>query len=399
MHRRLGIFLHALARRFGHIDMLHITPRDKRFDRPAALNEAQSAFWGVPVHAHWTERRDDWTSWWTDHGLGLFDLGEQHPFRRFTGAGVLRSVAAQLNSKPDFLFVDRIEAMLPLLRLGRPMPPLLFDLNDVEHKMWTGSWQGTPKTLRNVLHRSKLPALMRAERRAVQVSGAAAVCSNVDRDHLIGLGFGQSIVTVPNAVPVPDSVPGVAPEPTLLFLGACSYPPNVEAAERLVTCIWPLIRAVLPSARLILAGAQTDRLPSAKTAPDGVEFRGFVDSLDRLYAETRVVCCPLLTGGGTRLKLVEAAAYARPMISTALGAEGLDFTDGHDILIRETDGDIASACVALLQDEVSCLRLGSAARVTMARLYDVQAVVQQVDTLIGQLCVGKSDAGNHNGPL
>jgi glycosyltransferase involved in cell wall biosynthesis len=59
-----------------------------------------------------------------------------------------------------------------------------------------------------------------------------------------------------------------------------------------------------------------------------VEFRGFVDDLSALYAETRIVCCPIVIGSGTRIKLVEAASYARPIVATRIGAEGLDFRDG-----------------------------------------------------------------------
>ena len=386
IQRRVGIFLEALSRRFSQIEMLHIVPPDERFDDPAGLSAAQSEFWGVQVRTFLIER-DDWrVARWEDHGLGLFDLGRQHPYRRFTGKAVVGSVARHLDRQPDFIFVDRIEGMLPLLQLRRTLPPVLFDFNDVEHKMWAQSWRGTPVTLNRLVRMSKLPALMRAERQAVLASGAAAVCSDLDREHLLGRGFGGGVVTVPNAVALPSSAPVIAPEQTVLFLGSCSYGPNAEAATRLVKRIWPLVLEALPAARLIIAGAHSTTLDCAQAGVSGVEFRGFVPSLASLYAESRVICCPLLTGGGTRLKLVEAAAFGRPMVSTAVGAEGLAFEDGHDILIRETDSEIASACVSLLRDEMSCLRLGSAARSKMARLYDVQAVVDRVEALIGKLC-------------
>ncbi len=110
--------------------------------------------------------------------------------------------------------------------------------------------------------------------------------------------------------------------------------PHIEAAERLVTRIFPLVKRKLPEARLLIAGKASDSLPSRRTTPENVEYLGYVPDLDGLYANTRIVCCPMLNGGGTRIKLIEAAAYARPMVSTRIGAEGLDFENGREILLR-----------------------------------------------------------------
>lgn len=386
MHRRVRTYLHALSAAFGRVDMLHVTSPDARFEDGEALDQAQSDFWGVPVFAHLLAREDRPARLWEDHGLGLLDLGRQHPFRRYTSRSVVRGLAGHLVPRPDFVFVDRLEAMLPLLGVSGPQPRVLFDLNDVEHKVRIGQLGGGPFTLRTALQAVKLPALVMAERRAVRTAAVTAVCSDLDRAHLDRLGFAKTVVTVPNAVALPGVVPGVVSAPTLLFLGGCAYLPNVEGAERLVRRIWPLVRAAIPEARLILAGARTDLLPSRAEFPSGVEYRGFVHDLDALYAESRVVTCPLLNGGGTRLKLVEAAAYARPMVSTAKGAEGLAFKDGQDILLRETDEAFAEACVSLLRDDLSCARLGAAARQTMARLYEVGAVERQIGDVIRCIC-------------
>jgi glycosyltransferase involved in cell wall biosynthesis len=110
------------------------------------------------------------------------------------------------------------------------------------------------------------------------------------------------------------------------------------------------------------------------SSPAGVEFTGIVPDIELLYGRTRVVCCPLTNGGGTRVKLIEAAAYAKPIVSTTMGAEGLAFTDGNNILIRERDADIADACVQLLEDDAQCSTLGAAAYRLATTAYDRQAV-------------------------
>jgi glycosyltransferase involved in cell wall biosynthesis len=143
-----------------------------------------------------------------------------------------------------------------------------------------------------------------------------------------------------------------------------------------------LVRGQVADARLIIAGAPAETPWSDQPAPPGVEYRGFVEDLNALYASARVVCSPIVHGSGTRLKLIEAAAFARPMVSTSMGAEGLAFQDGRDILLRENDAELANACVRLLRDDALCRKLGAAARATMMRLYDAHSIEQQIVEMI-----------------
>ena len=80
--------------------------------------------------------------------------------------------------------------------------------------------------------------------------------------------------------------------------------------------VWPLIRKACPEARLIIAGNKPERIPSFASHPPGVEFTGFVEDLGQLYQRVGIVCCSILSGGGTRLKILEAAAYGKAIVST-----------------------------------------------------------------------------------
>lgn len=393
MHRRLGLFLRVLSDRFEHIAMLHIVPPElmSRGEDAHTLSREQSEFWGVPLRVHLIARRIRHESLWSYYGAGIFRTAEQPIYRSYGGTALAEGIARHLRTAPDFILVDRLEAMLPLLRSGCRTSRLLFDLNDVEHKPRFTSARSEQNLFQRFAALMQIPTLIVAERSAVRRSSAAMICSEVDRAHLRRLGFGPKVKVVPNAVVLPPNPPGLVLDPTILFLGACNYQPNSDAAERLARRIWPLIREYVPNARLILAGKSTDRLPSRADGIEGVEYRGFVPDLAALYAETRLVCCPLLNGGGTRLKLVEAAAHARPMVSTRAGAEGLDFEDGAAILLRETDREIADACIHLLRDDAACLRLGVAGRDTMARHYDRILIEQQVAGLISAI-VGNETA-------
>ena len=378
MHRRVSATLRALASRVDHIDMLHIPAPIRQTD-----SLRQSAFWGQPIHTQTLTRHEGQPSFWNDNIRGLADLAHQHPWHRYAGPGLLRQLQDHLDTRPSLIIVDRLEPMIALRRC-HTTAPILLDLNDIEHKMEREALRQRPLTLHTALAWAKWPAVLHEERMAARRASRAAVCSNTDAAYLRRRHFPGTIVTIPNAIALPQHAPGLGTRPTVMLLGTYGYPPNAVAAHRLVTRIWPLIAAQAPDARLILAGPGSETLPARLTAPSSVEFRGYVPDLAALYAETRIVCCPLTEGGGTRLKLIEAAAYARPIVSTAKGAEGLDLTNGQDILIAETDTALANACVSLLADPAQCLRLGTAARAAAAP-YDLDAVIAHIGTILDDM--------------
>ncbi len=381
MHRRVGAMLQAMAPRFERIDMLHMPAPGRETD-----SARQSEFWGQPLHTAMLSRDERLPSVWQHYGRGLLDLGQQHPYFRYASPILRRALQAHLDTGPDLIVVDRLEAMVALRRC-RTNAPILFDLNDVLHTVTRQALLRQPAGLRTALDWLRWPALRREERLAGRMATRTAVCSQADADYLRAVRFPGTVVAIPNAIAMPAEAPGLGTQPTVLLLGTYGYPPNAAAARRLVTRIWPLVLAQTPNARLILAGPGSDTLPERAGADPSIAFRGFVPDLGALYAETRIVCCPLIDGGGTRLKLIEAAAYARPMVSTAKGAEGLDFTDGQDIVIAETDAALAAGCVTLLRDADACLRLGTAARVTAAR-YDLPAVIGQIGAILDDMLAG-----------
>lgn len=376
--KRLALFMGALAEFATDIEMLHIVPREAipAIGDPDALGREQSERWDRKVSVALIPRRPDrrQQTFWNYHAAGIFRAGAQPPLYAFTGDELARAVAQYLDQGPDIVFVQQLRAMLPVLRAARRPRNLFFDINDVEHRVSLRQSLQPPIRPWKLASLAHLPALLNVERQAMAASRLSFVCSELDRVRLRRLGMKRHVAVVPNAVVMPPIAPPPAAEATLLFLGACDYLPNAEAAERLVARIMPLIRAQVPQARLLIAGRASMELPSRRGSPPGVEYLGFVEDLDALYARARVVCAPIVNGGGTRVKLVEAAAYARPMVSTRVGAEGLAFADGQDILLRDDDRGFADACIRLLRDDALRTRLGDAARQTMRRLYDAESI-------------------------
>jgi glycosyltransferase involved in cell wall biosynthesis len=210
---------------------------------------------------------------------------------------------------------------------------------------------------------------MRGEWQAVRRARTTFVCSEPDRAYLkrrLRLG---GVMTLPNSVEIRTPFGAAAPDPTLLFLGSYGYEPNLRAAEFLIRQVWPRVRSRIPAARLILAGNHPERIAGYRSHLPGVEFTGFVDDLGALYGRSRVVCAPLLSGGGTRIKILEAVAYGRPVVATPIGAEGLDLRNDEEILIRQTAESFADACGVLLENPERCRTLGSRAHALVAREY------------------------------
>jgi glycosyltransferase involved in cell wall biosynthesis len=168
------------------------------------------------------------------------------------------------------------------------------------------------------------------------------------------------IVAVQNAQPTRQRLE-ITPSPSLAFLGAYSYPPNNEAVEYFLTSCWDRVRSAHPAATLLVVGRDPQSIPSYRRKPEGVEFLGFVDDLDSVYRRARVIICPILQGGGTRVKLVEAASFGKPIVSTTIGAEGLGFTSGVQSLLADTPEAFADACVRLLRDDRLAEALSKAA--------------------------------------
>jgi glycosyltransferase involved in cell wall biosynthesis len=195
---------------------------------------------------------------------------------------------------------------------------------------------------------------------------------------------------VPNAVTIPDEQP-LTSEKTLLFIGSYRNQPNVEAAEFLIEKVWPRVRRGVPEARLIIAGSPPENIRGYRQDMPAVEFTGFVDDLTALYQRSRVVCAPIFSGAGTRVKIIEAAAFGKPIVSTRLGAEGIEMRDGREISLRDDPNSFAEACLRLLTDPALCEQLGAAAHATAVRHYDRTKVVRLIQRYLKN---EDSDAGD-----
>ena len=193
---------------------------------------------------------------------------------------------------------------------------------------------------------------------------------------------------------------GLAPDvPLLTFVGKLDYIPNVRAVGYIADRIAPAVWEQYPGARFAIIGQGAEALTehvlerSKGYGTGGLIFTGFVDAragarpnLSDYLSASNVVLVPLDSGSGTRLKILEAAANARPVVSTRIGAEGQDFVDGEEILLTdEVDQAFVDATLRLLADAELRRRLGRAARAKVLDKYSWRAQVRKMEQVYEEL--------------
>lgn len=177
---------------------------------------------------------------------------------------------------------------------------------------------------------------------------------------------------VPNVVDVAAIVPvsHTVSEQRAVFVANFAYEPNRNGLRFLLDDVLPLVWRELPDARLALVGGGLDR-PASEDAR--IETLGFAPDLAHIYAQASCALAPLLQGGGTPLKLIEALAYGVPVIATQCAVAGLEVRDGEHCLVADGAAEFASALVAVLRDECSP-ELGRRGRELAAERYSIEAL-------------------------
>lgn len=222
------------------------------------------------------------------------------------------------------------------------------------------------------------------ERKALTEISNVWTMSGQDRELALQNGAAaETTLVVPNGVDLVRFQPTckTQPPPSILFVGSFRHLPNLLAFEVLRETIFPAVRRSVPDARLhvvagpdheqaaTLAGKAQLLLPEA-----GISIEGFVPDVRPAYRECDVVVIPLPVSAGTNIKLMEAMACGRAVVSTEVGCTGLELEDGHDLLIRSLGPDFSEAIARLLLDTELCQKMAENARQTAEKRFGWKAI-------------------------
>jgi glycosyltransferase involved in cell wall biosynthesis len=192
-----------------------------------------------------------------------------------------------------------------------------------------------------------------------------------------------AVVVAPNGVD-PDSVTPSPPGDAALFVGLLSYAPNRDAMTWFAREVLPRLGAAGPE--VLVAGRDPGpELTALAAGAPRLSLLGFVPDLAPLYARAGVFVNPMRGGGGTRLKMLEAMAAGKAVVSTTIGAEGLGLTPGRDVVVADGAAAFAAAVRALLADPAEAARLGRAARAVVESRFRWEACLAPLERLYASL--------------
>jgi glycosyltransferase involved in cell wall biosynthesis len=202
-------------------------------------------------------------------------------------------------------------------------------------------------------------------------------CSPQDRDRIPA----RNVVVIRNGTQLPAATWQRATEQRVLFVGALGYAPNMMGVEWFVSKVWPAIRREIPSAALDIAGGDPSPALRDQCGRNGVHVLGFVTDLGPLWRRAAVSVVPLLAGAGTRLKIPESLAYEVPVVTTSIGAFGLELGAGEGVWQVDDPLQFAARCCELLRAPHEGWLAARRGKEVVATLYNWQHIQNQVGHL------------------
>ncbi len=211
-----------------------------------------------------------------------------------------------------------------------------------------------------------------------------------DRAALANLANGQG--TFMEDLVIPISVDPQNTKPVMrgsqarrvTFLGGMHWPPNAEGISWFTREVWPLVRQEVPDAVLTVIGKNPPAsITQVNVQLQNVEATGYVSEIAPYLSETTAFIVPLHAGGGMRVKILDAWNRGLPVVSTSIGAEGLRYKDGENLLLAEDAGEFARATISLFREPALADALSAAGRKTVEEYYDWQEIYKAWDKIYG----------------
>jgi len=295
-------------------------------------------------------------------------------------ASFLHRACADVTARQRFDAVILSSALLQRL----PIPdglPVIGDAHNVDFDVLRRTAATTDNVCRRQYSRRQMTLTEREERRCAQRVDLMLAASERDGDLMRRQLQVSSVEIVPNGIDVDEFRPVGADisAPVIVFTGLLSYYPNQQGIRWFVEGVFPEIRRCLPGVRLVIAGAAPPRWLRAQHDEGHIEITGEVPDVRPLLAGAAVAVVPLHIGGGTRVKILEAMAMARPVVSTSIGAEGLGLEHGRTILLGDDADSFAAHVLRLLADRDYAAHLAANGRREVLRRFDWNRIGEHLE--------------------
>lgn len=265
-------------------------------------------------------------------------------------------------------------------------PPTVLFTHNVETQVWERHYKVISNPLMKAVCWLEMRALAGAERRYVQAADHVLTVSENDRAFFLRYVPPQRVSVIPTGVDTEYFQPSAEPEQpdSIVFTGTMDWMPNEDGVAYFAEKILPLIRSEIPGAVFWVVGRRPPRRIQA-LASENIRITGTVDDIRPYLGRAALCVVPLRSGSGTRIKIFEAMAMSKAVVSTTLGAEGLPVSHGNNIVLADDPSGFARQVVRLLRDPPYRAELGQAARRLVTESYSWPAVVAHFEQILQQV--------------
>ncbi|HEX2911360.1 MAG TPA: glycosyltransferase [Chloroflexia bacterium] len=272
-------------------------------------------------------------------------------------------------------------------------PRLVLDEHNAEYLMqrrifendWQAGWKRRPAALYSLLQARRLA---RYETASLAAFDRVIAVSEADRQALAKLGPARNpLIVIPNAIDLVEFSPsdgeGLEQPDTLVFTGTMDFRPNIDAVSWFAREVWPLVRAARPQARFLIVGRRpAPEVEVLKELP-GIIVTGEVPDARPYIRQSSLYVVPMRMGGGVRYKVLEALAMGKAVVSTTMGADGINLEAGREAVIApENSQEFSQAILTLLADPARRAALGKQGRTFVESHFDWRNIVPQIDSVL-----------------
>ncbi|MCB0805824.1 MAG: glycosyltransferase [Bacteroidales bacterium] len=322
-----------------------------------------------------------------DAFLNLFSKNSYH-VERFISKDVEQKLKQVLQQEKFDVVQLEMLYMTPYMDVIRKYSKakIVLRSHNIEHRIWQRVAETTRNPLKSVYLRYLTTKLKNYELSHLNSYDGIACISSKDAAFFSEHGCNIPITTVPFGVDTDIYKSGLTDYefPSLFHIGSMNWMPNEEGINWFLEKAWPLIHADLPDLKIYLAGRE---MPAWLTNLNkkNVEVLGEVDDAHQFIHSKSIMVVPLFSGSGIRIKIIEGMALGKAIISTSIGAEGINYTHGENILIADTPEDFLKAVKKCVADKTLCEELGRKARQLIEQEHSHEAVIRSLEGFYEQI--------------
>ncbi|GAB4554599.1 MAG: glycosyltransferase [Anaerolineae bacterium] len=316
--------------------------------------------------------------------------------RRFESTDYAAALTIQLRKKPyQIVQIQSLEmaTYLPLIRSVSPQSRIIYDAYNAEYELqrliYTVDRRRLTRLPLAVYSFIQWQRLITFERQVCQKADQVIAVSSADASLLRALAPQANIQVIPNGIFAAEYLKPATHLPlgdaALLFTGTMNYRPNVDSVLWFADHILGRIRDEIPTARLFVVGNKPHARLDALRRRSDVEVTGFVQDIRPFLHSATVYVAPLRMGSGTRLKLLQAMAAGCAIVSTSVGAQGIQVQNGREMLIADDEASFAQAVIGLLRDPGRRVQLGTSATALVQNRYDWAAIAPDLVAIYKRL--------------